>query len=259
MGHIHLATLAKTKAWVEVIASIAAGAGIATIAGQSAKAAEHDLEAAARDPVFIEAVRLLLSIPLAARQVDFGNALRSVGLEISSEPSLMGIVMAVTARLDAVGATNSAKSDFSALATRSLTSALVDCIGSDLPGLFGPTAEDVRLSSRKFSYSNGIAVLTRTFFGTIVSSSLSYWLDRILAHQIGDDRRFADISQRAEFDRSLRQYSSEVTRIIQEFAGGWYGKTVYEKGGIGSSEARDFGYVGLKKITAELRVRRNPE
>lgn len=257
MGHIHLATLAKTKAWVEVIASLSDGARIAVVAGQSAKAAEHDLERAARDPVFIEAVRLLLAIPLAARALDFGDALRRAGLDISVDPSLIDIVMAATARLDSVGSTHPSKSDFSEIATRALTSALVDCIGADLPALFGATAEDVRLTSRKFSYSNGIAVLTRTFFGTIVSSSLSYWLDRILAHEIGDGRRFTNISERAEFDRSLRQYTSEVTRIIQEFAGGWYGKAIHEKGGIGLPAARDFGYVSLKKITAELRVRRN--
>lgn len=256
MGHIHLATLAKTRAWAEVIAAIAGGASVISIAGQSAKAAERDLGAAARDPVFIEAVRLVLSIPLAARQVDFANALRMAGLDVSGNPSLMDIVMAVTSRLDTVAKSSPAKTDFAELATRSATSALVDCIGSDLPALFGPTAEDVRLSCRKFSYSAGIAVLTRTFFGVVVSTSLSYWLDRVLAHHIGDGRRFANVGERADFDRSLQQYTSEVTRIIQEFSGGWYGKTVYEKGGIGHAEARDFGYVSLKKITEELRVRR---
>ncbi|WP_417208433.1 hypothetical protein [Antarctobacter sp.] len=40
----------------------------------------------------------------------------------------------------------------------------------------------------------------------------------------------------------------ETTRIIREFSGGWYGKTLHREGGFNSVEAARFGHVALKKI-----------
>lgn len=259
MGHIHLGTLPQSRSWRDVVELLQNGMSVATVVSASAKAAEQDMARAATEPVFVEAVRLLLSIPLAARQKDFGNALFAVGIDVVPEPSLFDILSAATARLDMVGRAQPGRSDAADLATRALSKALLDCIGSDLPSLFGPSAEDVRLSFRKFSFSAGIAELTRSYFGAVVGTSLSYWLDRVLALQTGSGQRFASIRERARFDQDLGQYTYEVTRIIREFSGGWYGKTVHDKGAIGTAEARDFSYGCVKKMIDELKVRRDSD
>lgn len=256
MGHIHLGTLPRTRLWNDVVSLLEDQAALEEVAAASAYAAEASLRRAADDPVFVEAVRLLICIPIAARQSDFGDALRTLDLDVGSSPSLMDVVAAATVRLDRAAVGSAINSDFGELATRALSATYIDLIGSDLPGLFGPNTEDVRLSFKKFSHSNGMAALCRGFFGSLVGASLSYWLDRILAKNVGVDSHFASIGQKSEFDRALRLHTVEATRIIQEFSGGWVGKKVHDKGTINTNDARDFAHVCLKKVVEELQARR---
>ena len=255
MGHIHLGVLPRSKKWRDVVDLLTDGAAQTSVIAASARAAEGDLLNAAKDPVFIEAVRLLLLIPLAARSRDFGDALRLDGLQIKGDVSLFSLVNATMARLDEVRRAESERNDLGELAARALARTLGVCIGGELPGLFGVTPEDVQATARKLSFSSGIAFLCRSFFGDLVGTTLSYWLDRVLSVHVGAGQRFETVAARGAFDVSLRQYSSEATRIIQEFSGGWYGKALHEKGTIGSQDAKIFGAVALKKICAELQTR----
>lgn len=253
MGHVHLRILPGTKKWRDVVELIDDGATDLAVVAASAKAAERDLLGASDDPVYVECVRLLLSIPFAARDGDFGAALRDVGLAVPSRPSLFDLLTAATIRTDEVTRTAERTSDLAEIARRALTRSLSECIGDELPGLFEETPEDVQAISRKLSYSKGVAVLSRKFFGHVVTGSLSYWLDRALASHIGPDGRLPRVAERAAFDGALNQFTTEATRIIQEFAGGWYGKTLHDNGGIDTRSAAVFGAVALKKIVEELR------
>jgi hypothetical protein len=89
--------------------------------------------------------------------------------------------------------------------------------------------------------------------------TLSSWLDRTLASQTGPGRRMSDAGARSAFDLALGQYTHEATRIIREFAPGWYGKRLHESGRIDSHQAAAFGAVAMKKITEELRRKRNAD
>jgi hypothetical protein len=255
MGHIHLGVLPRSKKWRDVVELLVDGAAPTEVIAASARAAERDLLNAAQDPVFIEAVRLLLLIPVAARSRDFGDALRLSGMQITGEVTLFNLVNATMSRLEEVRQAEGQRNDLGELAARALARTLGDCIGGELPGLFDVTPEDVQSTARKLSYSTGIAFLCRSFFGDLVGTTLSYWLDRVLPAHIGAGQRFETVAARGEFDVALRQYTSEATRIIQEFSGGWYGKALHEKGTIGSQDAKVFGAVALKKVCSELQTR----
>ena len=54
--------------------------------------------------------------------------------------------------------------------------------------------------------------------------------------------RFASIGEHREFNAALDQHCREASRIIKEFSGGWYGKTLYEKKGISQDDARQFAH-----------------
>jgi len=259
MGHIHLGVLPKTKKWRDVVDLLTGGAADSAVISASALAAERDLAAAADSPVFVEALRILMAIPHAARSDDFWRALRDAGLDIPDSPGLLDILTAASARLDWAARGSGVRSDFGELSGRALVSTLSVQIGDALPGLFDATAADVQAAARRLSWSRGIADLTRGFFGRLVADSLSYWLDRTLALQVGRDQRFADASARSAFDEALAQYASEATRIIQEFAGGWYGKTLHRSGRIATNDATVFGAVAFKKITEELKQKRRAD
>lgn len=255
MGHNTLGVLPRSRHWQDVVSLLDAGAAESDVVAASARAAENDMLRAADDPVFVEAVRLLLNIPLAARSDDFGQALRDIGLAVDNRPELLDLVGAAAERLDAVRRKTRARSDFGEIAARALTKTLSASIGDALPALFGATPDDVQAVVRKMSWSKGISGFTREFFGRTVSGTLSYWLDRTLALQIGEGRRFPTTAARNAFDSELDHYSSEATRIIKEFSSGWYGKTLHREGGFGTKDAATFGAVALKKTVSELRAR----
>ena len=117
------------------------------------------------------------------------------------------------------------------------------------------TSADTATRPTRYPTTAGIATLTRAFYGRLVSDTLSYWLDRMLAAHVGRDARFASAADRAAFDAALTQYVSETTRIIKEFSSGLYGKHVIGAGRLDGSAAAAFGVIALKKILSELRER----
>lgn len=255
MGHTTLGVLPRTRYWKDVAELLAGPAANHAIFAASARAAEKDLLQATDDPVFIEAVRLLLAIPAAARAKDFGDALRAQDMAVTHRPELLDIVTAATRRLDQVRATQGLQSDLGELAARALSATLTTSIGDALPGLFAATPDDVQAAARDLSWNKSVAEYTRSFFGSLASGTLSYWLDRTLDLEIGDGRRFPDVAARQAFQTELDQFAWESSRIIREFSGGWYGKILHRDGGFSSLEAARFGHVALKKIVDDLRTR----
>jgi hypothetical protein len=214
---------------------------------------------ASADATYVEAVRLLINVPLAARNADFGDALRQLDLQVQDRPSLIGIIAAVTNRLDSISRESPTRTDLSDLVSRALSAAFSNSVGEDLPGLFSASAEDVRLSFGKHSRNDGMSAICRSFFAALVGTSLSYWLDRTLDNHIGTSKTFSRVSERVDFDHALQAYVGETTRIVKEFSAGWVGKTARWSGRISSAEARTFGHVCLKKIVDELRAKRGDD
>lgn len=255
MGHTTLGVLPRTRYWKDVAELLAGPAAGHEVFAASARAAEKDLLRATNDPVFIEAVRLLLAIPAAARAPDFGDALRTQEMAVPHGPELLDIVTATSRRLDQVRATHGGHTDLGELASRALSATLTTAIGDALPGLFAATPEDVQAAARNLSWNKSVAEYTRSFFGSLAAGTLSYWLDRTLDGEIGSGRRFENVSARQAFQSELDHFAWESTRIIREFSGGWYGKTLHRDGGFSSIEAARFGHVALKKIVDDLRTR----
>lgn len=256
MGHIHLPTLPKTKPWREVVALLDDGATDDAVIAGAAIAAEKEIRSAADDPVYVEALRLLAMIPQAARSEDFGAALRTLGLSVPERALALDLLAAVGRRLDEVALANG-RSDFGELSRRAAIAVVSAEIVEGSSGLFGSDHDDLRLQAARLSRPPEFARVTRLFLGQLVTGSLSSWLDRVLATRIGPEARFEDVAGRASFDAALAQYCSESTRIVQEFAAGWYGKTLWREGEITSDRAAVFGYVALKKIGEELRRKRD--
>jgi hypothetical protein len=255
MGHIHLATLPGTKRWREVVELLNERAAADIVVAASAMAAEKSLAIAASDPTLAAAFRLLALIPQAARSRDFGEALRQLGVPVPSAPMLAALTVGVAVALEREQLAGS-RTDFSEIARRALVSTLSMQIGDALPGLFEADARDVQRAAAQLGRPDAFSRTTRAFFGRLLADTLGYWLDRTLSAEIGPGARIQSLGDRNAFDRALEQYCSEATRIIREFAGAWYGKTLAREGTISKEGAAAFSAVALKKITAELQRKR---
>ena len=259
MGHIHLGVLPRTRAWREVVNLLTTDASSRDVVRASAVAAERDLRKAADNPDFVEIVRILSMIPQAAKSEAFGRALRDLGIPVRDDPELIHVLAATGDWLDRFAHQHGHRNDFGEIARRAMLSTLSAEIGGALPGLFEANAADVKAVTCNLSTSAGFSRLARGFFTELLSNTLGSWLDRTLSAQVGDGGRFASLRDRSEFDAALRQYSFEATRIISEFAGGWYGVTIHRDKTIGTAQATVFGAVAFKKICAELERKRGPD
>lgn len=256
MGHIHLGVLPQSRKWQAVVALLEDRAPEVDVIQAAALAAERELRSAPEDAIFVECVRLLGMIPAAARNENFGRALRDLGLPVGDLPDLLSVTAATGEWLDRFVYQRAHPSDFGELTRRALLAAFTQIVGDQLPGLFAATPEDTRVAFRRLSHSANFSIIARSFFTHLLSQTLSYWLDRTLSTHVGHGKRFEHVGERAAFDRALDQYSFEATRIIKEFAGGWYGKTLHRDGEISSQSATVFGAVAFKKIVEELQRKR---
>lgn len=256
MGHVRLGVLPRSRKWEQVVELLRSGAPDDEIAAASADAADAALSGASDDPVFREAVWYLASLPLTARGPGYLAELRELGLPVRDPPSLFGLLASIAAGLDNRAREVGGRTDLGEMAQMALAESLAGAIEPQLPSLFDPESSEVRQALGRLSGGEGFARLARDFFARLTQRSLDYYLSRELANHVGAGRRFATDSDRRAFDAALALHCREASRIVEAFAGGWYGKTVWQSGELERDSANRFARYAFKKIRDELGRRR---
>lgn len=256
MGHQRLGKLPAAKKWRQVIALISGGSNATEIAAATADAAEASLRAASNDRALRHAFWLLAQIPLAARETDFGTALRSLGLEIGNTPTLVEICSAMMASIDTAAGEAGGTSDLSEMATKAAVESLISVARREGESLFGATyaPDEARAALHGLATERQFGLLARDFVARVTRHCLDYFLSRVLANHVGMNRRFQSIKDHHAFEKALTLHCRETSRIVEDFAADWFGKTNYE-GGITLEKAGGFIHVAFKKVRDELRVR----
>ena len=145
-----------------------------------------------------------------------------------------------------------ARSDIGEIAQSAFLAAMSDELGRSLPSLFDPTPADIRRALGKLSSGDHFASLARSFFAEVVQRTLNYYLSRELSNHVGRGGRFATDAERVAFDRALAQHAHEAARIVEAYAGGWYGKALWQSGGLTTEKARAFTSYAMTKLRQEL-------
>jgi hypothetical protein len=250
MGHVLLPTPPSRRYWGPVDALLSSGAPPGDVAAAAFKAVQGQLVNASADPVYAEAVRLIVGISAAGRVSDVAPALRGIGLQVADAPDTTDLVFAVGDRLDQV-AWEHAGGDFGELSRRALTGALSSWLRSALADEAGMAGEAgpktvVHLPTTPSAFAN----LARHFYKRLLSETLSSFLDRSLAGHVGPERRFADAGELSEFGGAIARHCFEVTEVIEEFARGWYARR--GRDGVDAAATSEFGNFALKQLFAEL-------
>jgi hypothetical protein len=157
---------------------------------------------------------------------------------------------AVDRRIKEVGG----RTDFGEMAQLAAAESLSAVAGRDLPSLFSPTPDDLKLALGRLAAPSRFAMLAREFFSRLTARYLDYFLSREISNHVGPAGRLRSIDDHTGFNEALEQHCREASRIVETFAGGWFSKTHFE-GGITPDKAQDFAYVAFKKIQSELRKR----
>ena len=253
MGHIRLGDLPRTRKWQEVVAFIEGGAGTAQVANATITAAERGLKLAAEDKGLVETVWLLTQLPLAARSDNFAVALRRAGLDVPDSPSLMDVVGAFSDAVDRRLANNGGRTDLGEMAQMAASETMSKVIGGRTQNLFGTTPDDVKNAFSQLATNKQFSVFARDFFARLTNKCLDYFVSRAVSYHVGEGHRFRTLAQHGEFNKALETHSREASRIVEEFSGGWFSKTNWEKGGISRQDAAGFANVAMKKLVAELK------
>jgi len=257
MGHVRLGVLPKSRKWNQVVDELRLGADIDAVAASAADAAEATLQATSNDPAFLHAFWLLTQVPLAARGPDFADDLRRLGMQVSDQPSLMDVAAAISAAVDRYARERGGRTDLGEMAQMAAVESLAALIGPSLPSLFEPTPGEVQRAIGRFAGGDRFSALAREFFARLTQRTLDYYLSRELSNHMGAGELFGDDAARSQFDDALDRHCREAARIVEAFAGGWYGKNVYQSGGLTTEAIRRFAPVAFGKIRAELRKRRD--
>lgn len=261
MGHTRLGDLPRTRRWGEVVGLLACGAGTSQVATATINAAERGLNLAAEDKALVETIWLLTQLPLAAKAKDlkgFVQALKNAGLKVSNSPGLMEIVGAFSDAIDSRLSNNGGRTDLGEMAQMAAAETIAKELGSKTQSLFGTQPQDVQQALRGLATNKNFSEFSRQFFSRITNRCLEYFLSRAVTHHVGEGQRFATLAQQAEFSRALEQHCREASKIVEEFSGGWFSKTNWEKGGISREDARGFAHIAMQKVVSELKAGARP-
>jgi hypothetical protein len=146
MGHQRLGKLPAYRLLPDIVKYLVSGGTPTVDLVEQVTEAGHDaLKLALKDPVFIEALWLLVRIPQAAGSGAFADELRNLGLPVAALSSLSGLLVAYDAALEKVQRRSHAGvTDLGEMARRAGLAALGEAVRDRLPGLWAPTSEDLR-------------------------------------------------------------------------------------------------------------------
>ncbi len=133
---------------------------------------------------------------------------------------------------------------------------LAALVGPGLPSLFEPTPGEVQRAIGRLAGGDRFSALAREFFAPEIAEPRLPPKSRAFQPH----RRWRAVQGRCgtlQFDRALDRDYREAARIVEAFAGGWYGKNVYQGDGLTPDAVRRFAPVAFGKIQAELRKRRD--
>lgn len=253
MGHIRLGRLPQSRKWRDVVAALDSGAPVEDVAARASEAARGALDQAGDDPLFLSVVGFMAHLPVEARGPDFRDAMAARGIvDLDSAP---GILAGIAGWFEAESLALGHRSDIADIGRSALLAALSRQFERDLPGLFEPSGAEIRRVLGRLSSGERFSGLARDFFAGVVQRVLDSYLSRELARHVGRERRFASDAERVAFDRALAQHAYEAARIIEAYAGGWYGKALWQRGSLAPEGTQGFTRYAMTKLRRELQHR----
>lgn len=252
MGHLRLGELPRTRKWQQVVELIQHEGEAGALAAAALDAADAGFRRAAEDEGLGRAVWLLTQLPLAARNQDYLERLRQLGVSVDAAPTPLEMVGAFTDAVDAHMRRTGGRTDFGEMAQLAAAETLTAVLAERTRSLFGTTASDVQRDLGALATTKQFGRLARDFFGNLTRRYLTFFLSRELSNHVGGQRRFASIAEHSAFDAAFDLHCRQASRIVEDFAGSWFSKTNWERG-ITPDTARGFAWVALKKLRAELR------
>ena len=254
MGHIRIGRLPKRHGWDSVIAALQVETKADNeIMGDAAKAAAKSLGVAKYQGSLNLCYWLFLSLVRAARSEDFLDGLRQLGLVMKPDASAAAFVTATTGLARARLRESGWLAVTDELALQAFQTAVGDCLLQDATTLFGADIESVQMALRKMSTKDNVAKVARRFFSEFMYRILARAFERRLSDALAKGDRFRSTDDLSEFHSRLRAYCWDVSKIVEEYSGGWYSKHTW-LGDLGEKQTARFTGYAIEKLFSELSI-----
>ena len=259
MGHQRLGKLPAHRLLPDIVRYLVTG-GTPTedLVDQVTEVGRDALKLALKDPVFIEALWLLIRMPQAAASEDFPISLEDLGMAGMAPASLSDVLVSYDRALEKVQRRlHAGATDLGEIARRAGLSALGAEARQALPTLWAPTAADVRASVAALKGTEKFAALSQRFYASFVERVIHYYVDRNLHNMVGAGRIARSVHDLQAFNDSIRRHCDESALIMRAFAKDWLGKNHYKDGKqISRDDVRRFSAYAVEKIRIELDIRK---
>jgi len=191
-------------------------------------------------------------LAIAARGSDFVGDAAQLGITIRPGDTALQVIARVTDRARVELNRFPESGPFGELASLALRSALMETVGRQNPSLLGSTLQDLEQSFRRHSTASQFGELSQRFFGAFMSRTLRFYVERELMHSVGGGSLHT-VAAAGDFSIALDLHARQTSRIVEQFAAGWYSKKRWQSSdAIGREDVQGFVAHALAKLRKEL-------
>jgi len=253
MGHIRLGRLPRTISWKRVLESFSnSDTSLNEIVQLTAIASQKVLTNSKYIEGLTHCFWLFTNIAKASRNENFADSLNNLGISVSDKDSRLNILKKI---YDSASTSLRESGKFSILdqiAMDSFKSAFHNTITQESSTLFGCDIDTIQRAFKKYSTSTQVSKLGREFFSQYMYKSFSFVLEKELANKISATGRFQNSKDIENFNRNLKTYCWEASKIVEDFSGGWYGKHSFEGDLVNKKQTYKFTHHAMTKLLSEI-------
>lgn len=254
MGHSKLRHLPKKIQWQKVVEALTrSDASLTEIVSATSKASEKILTDSRNIQGLAHCFWLFTNIAEASRSGNFVQELNNIGINISEKDSGLNILKKINDFASETLASSGKYAILDHIAVDSFNTALLNTIKRDSNNLFGCSVESIQDAFKKYSTSKQISLLGRDFFSQYIYRSFSLVLEKEMANKIDKNNRFKNSGDLEEFNSRLKSYCWDVSKIVEDFSGGWYGKHSFEGDLRNKKKVLGFTQHVITKLLSEVR------
>jgi len=252
MGHVRIGRLPKRWGWEDVIAALSSqGESDKTLIAATARAASRTLLAAQHQESIALAYWTFVDLAAASRTATFLERVPQTREHLTG----LSLIKLISGRLEQEIRSRAGCTALDEIALETFNTVILGTVRDASQTLFGCTVETVQSSLRELSTKSGVAWVGRRFFSEYAYRALRFALEKELARSLRQGR-FRTSGDLSRFDERLKTYCSDVSRIVEDYSGGWYSKAVWEKR-LTLEEARHFTGYAIEKLLSELSTERS--
>jgi len=256
MRHVRVGRLPKKWGWEQVISALSTESTLGAedetaFVSHAALAANRTLSDAKHQESVALAYWTFVDLAAASRSGDLLVRIREQGVQIPERPAGVMLLKLISATLEKSVRAKGASSALDEIALQTFDSVVLTTARSGSETLFGCSVESVQTASRKLSTKAGVADMGRRFFSEYTFRALRLALEKELARSLGKGGRFSTRNELSKFEERLKTYCWDVSKIVQDYSGGWYSKALWKQR-LTLTEARNFTSYAIQKLLSEL-------